>query len=116
MGPILVKEVKDVLEVNKDNFEAEVLNADQVVLVDFWSPSCEPCKALMPDVIKLSEQYGDKIKFCKLNTAENRRLAIGQKVLGLPTIAIYKGGAKVEELTKEDASLANIEAAITKYV
>ncbi len=86
------------LEINAENFEAEVLKSDKPVLLDFWGTKCEPCKALMPAVEKLAEKYGDKIKFCKLNTAENRRLAISQKVLGLPTIAMYKDGSKVEEL------------------
>ena len=101
---------------DKDNFEAEVLQAEGYVLVDFWSESCEPCKALMPDVQKLSEKYEGKMKFGKLDSTKARRLAIKEKVLGLPTIAIYKDGAKVEELTKDDVSVASIEAMIQRYV
>jgi len=104
------------IEINKENFEAEVLQAGQPVLLDFWGTKCEPCKALMPHVEKLSEDYGDKVKFCKLNTAENRRLAIKQKVLGLPTIAMYQNGEKVEELTKDNATPENIEEMIKKYI
>lgn len=87
------------LELNKDNFDAEVLQATGKILVDFWGTKCEPCKALMPDVEKLAEVYGDKIKMCKLNTAENRRLAMGQKVMGLPTFTVYENGAKVAEIS-----------------
>jgi thioredoxin 1 len=105
-----------VLEINAENFEAEVLKSDKPVLLDFWGTKCEPCKALMPAVEKLAEKYGDKIKFCKLNTAENRRLAISQKVLGLPTIAMYKDGAKVEELTQDKATPDNIEEMLKRYV
>lgn len=104
------------LEVDKDTFDAEVLQAEGLVLVDFWSDGCEPCKALLPDIEALSEVYGDKIKFVKLNTTQARRLAIKEKVLGLPTICIYKDGAKVEEVTKEEAKKPNIEAMIKKYV
>ncbi len=104
------------LEINAENFEAEVLKSDKPVLLDFWGTKCEPCKALMPAVEKLAEKYGDKIKFCKLNTAENRRLAISQKVLGLPTIAMYKDGAKVEELTQDKATPDNIEEMLKRYV
>lgn len=82
------------LSLDKETFEAEVLNSDEVVFVDFWSEGCEPCKALLPDIEKLSETYGDKIKFCKMDTTKARRLAIKQKVLGLPTLAIYKNGEK----------------------
>ena len=104
------------LEVNKVNFEDEVLQAPGVVLVDFWSEKCEPCMALVPEVEALATKYAGKMKFCKLNVLENRRLAIGQKVLGLPTIAVYKSGAKVAELTKEDATVANIEAMIGEQI
>lgn len=101
---------------DKDNFEAEVLGAEGYVFVDYWSESCEPCKALMPDVVKLSEQYADHMKFGKLDSTKARRLAIKEKVLGLPTMAIYKDGVKIDELTKDDATVANIEAMIKKYI
>ena len=100
------------IEVNKDNFEAEVLQASGPVLVDFWSEKCEPCMALLPEMEALEDKYGDRIKFCKLNVLQNRRLSIGQKVRGLPTIAVYKNGEKAAELTKDDATAANIEAMI----
>ena len=89
------------LEVNKTNFEAEVLQATGLVMVDFWSPKCEPCMALMPEVTVLAEKYAGKLKFCSLNVIENRRLAMGQKVMGLPVIAFYKDGDKIQELTGE---------------
>lgn len=104
------------LELNKENFESEVLEAEGYVLVDFWSQGCEPCKALMPSVHELADKYEDKLKFAALDTTKARRLAIKQKVLGLPTIAIYKDGNKVEEVTKDDATVPNIEAMINKYL
>ncbi len=104
------------LEVDKDNFEAEVLQANGLVLVDFWSDGCEPCKALMPDIEALSQEYGQQVKFVKLNTTQARRLAIKEKVLGLPTIAMYKGGSKVEEVTKDEARKTNVEAMIKKHL
>lgn len=105
------------IEVNKENFEKEVLKAEGAVLVDFWGPKCESCLSLMPDVEKLAEKYGDKIKFCKLNTAENRRLAISQKVLGLPTFIIYKDGEKVKEISgAENCTSEAIENLIKENV
>lgn len=100
------------LAVDKDTFEAEVLQAEGFVLVDYWGDGCEPCKALLPDVEALAEEFEGKVKFTKLNTTQARRLAISQKVLGLPTIALYKDGAKVGEVTKEDATKAGIKAMI----
>ena len=104
------------LEVNKDNFEAEVLEASGKVLVDYYGDGCVPCEALLPFVISMSEKYGDKLKFVKLNTTKARRLAIGQKILGLPVIAIYENGTKIEELVKDDATEENIEAMIAKHI
>jgi len=104
------------LVLDKTNFEAEVLQAEGYVLVDFFGDGCAPCEALMPHVEALSEKYDGKIKFTKLNTTKARRVAIGQKILGLPVIAIYKGGEKVEELVKEDATPENVEALIKKYI
>lgn len=104
------------LEVNRNTFEAEVLKSEGYVLVDFWSEGCEPCKALMPHVHELAEKYGEEVKFTSLDTAKARRLAISQKVLGLPVIAIYKDGQKIDELVKDDATPANIETMIQKYI
>ncbi len=104
------------LSVDKDTFQAEVLEAQGYVLVDYWSDGCEPCKALLPDVEALAEQYGEQVKFVKLNTTQARRLAISQKVLGLPTIALYRDGQKIEEATKDDANKKFIEAMIKKHV
>lgn len=100
------------LAVDKDTFEAEVLQAEGFTLVDYWSDGCEPCKALLPDVEALAIEFDGKVKFCKLNTTGARRLAISQKVLGLPTIALYKGGEKIAEVTKDDATKSGIKAMI----
>lgn len=105
------------ITLEKDTFETEVLESEGYVLVDFWSEGCEPCKALMPEVHKLAEKYADSgVKFTALDTTKARRLAIKQKVLGLPTLAIYKDGVKVDEVTKDDATIENVEAMIKKYI
>ncbi|MCL1982826.1 MAG: thioredoxin family protein [Clostridiales bacterium] len=102
------------IAVDKETFQAEVKDAGGLVLVDFWSESCESCKALMPDVEALAEKYGQQVKFAKLDVAKARRLAIGEKVLGLPTIVLYKDGEKIDEVNKDDATAGNIEAMIQK--
>ena len=104
------------LELDKETFEPEVLQASQTVFVDFYSDGCEPCKALMPVVEALAEKYNDKMKFTKINTMKARRLAIAQKVLGLPVMAIYKGGEKIVELVKEDCTADNIENMIKENI
>jgi len=110
------KEVKLMVELTKENFEEEVLEAKGKVFVDFYGDGCVPCEALMPFVHNLADKYGGKLKFASLNTTKARRLAIGQKVLGLPVMAVYENGVKIEELIKQDATETNIEAMIQKYV
>jgi len=100
---------------DKNNFEEEVLKAEGLVLVDFWNEGCEPCKALLPLVEALESNY-EAVKFCKLNTSGARRVAISQRVMGLPNISLYKDGKKIEEVTKEDASKENVEAMIKRHL
>lgn len=104
------------LVLDKNTFKEEVLEGEGYVLVDFFGDGCEPCAALMPAVEALNEKYGEQLKFAKLNTTKARRVAIGEKVMGLPVVAIYKDGAKIEELVKDDATAENIEAMIQKYI
>ncbi|MDY0236486.1 MAG: thioredoxin domain-containing protein [Gudongella sp.] len=103
------------LELTKENFEAEVLKAEGTVLVDFWSPSCEPCKALMPKVHEFEEKYSDKVKFASLDITQARRVAIGQKVLGLPVVAIYKNGERVDSVVGDEATSKSVGELIEKH-
>jgi len=104
------------LEVTKTDFEEIVLQGEGHILVDYYGDGCGPCDALLPHIVSLEEIYGQQIKFVKLNTTKARRLAISQKILGLPAIAIYKDGEKIEELVKDDATPENIETMIKKYI
>ena len=104
------------IELDKDNFEAEVLQVKGKVFVDFYSDGCVPCQALMPFVEKCAHTYADKLKFGSINTTKARRLAISQQVLGLPVMAIYQNGQKIEELVKDAATEANIEAMILRHI
>ena len=103
------------LELDKKTFAEET--AEGKVLVDFYGDGCVPCAALMPHVHELADKYADSgIKFCALNTTKARRVAIGQQVLGLPTVAMYVDGAKVEEVVKEAATAESVEELIKKYL
>ncbi len=100
------------LELNKENFDEVVLNGEGLILVDFWGDGCEPCKALMPDIEALAEEYEGKVTFTKLNTTKARRLAISQKVLGLPTIILYQNGEKLATVTGKDTNKEAIKEMI----
>ncbi len=104
------------LIVDKETFGPEVLESEGFVLVDYYSDGCVPCQALLPELEAIAEKNQDKAKFVKLNTSKARRLAIKQKVLGLPTITLYKNGEKVAELTKDDATAKNIEAMLAENI
>ena len=103
------------LEVDKNTFEAEVLQAPGKVVVDFYGDGCVPCAALMPHVHEFAEKYGATLKFFALNTTKARRLAISQKILGLPVIAVYENGEMIDSCVKDDATPENVEAMIKKY-
>lgn len=103
------------VELTKESFEEEVLKATGYVLVDFYGDGCVPCAALMPHIHNFDGVYGNEIKFCALNTTKARRLAISQKVLGLPVIAVYKDGNMVDSRVKEDATPKACEEMIKKY-
>ena len=104
------------LDFNKDNFAAEVLEAPGKIFVMFTGDGWAPCAAIKPFVAGCSEKYGDKLKFGTVNTGTNKRLAIGQRVMGIPTMVVYEKGEKVETLGKDDASEANIEAFIQRHI
>ena len=104
------------ISVNKENFEAEVLQSDMPCVVDLWGPQCGPCLALMPEVEKLAGEFEGRIKFCKLTVAENRRLVIGLRVMAVPTILFYKGGETTARLTGEGVSIESIREEAEKLL
>jgi thioredoxin 1 len=105
------------VEVNKDNYDAEVLQSKLPVVVDFWGPQCHPCLVLMPAVEHLEHEYAGKIKVAKLNAAAgNRMLCAKLRVLGLPTFLFYKDGVEVKRLSGEQLTKEDIEEAIKHVI
>ncbi|WP_018924464.1 thioredoxin family protein [Salsuginibacillus kocurii] len=102
------------IEVNKKNFTEEVLQADKPVIVDFWGPSCQPCLTLMPEVEQLSHTYHEQVKLVKLNSAENRKLCIQYRVMGLPAFLLFKDGEVVKRISGDSLTKDDIEALINE--
>ena len=103
-----------ILEVDKNTFEAEVLQAPGKVVVDFYGDGCVPSAPLMPHVHAFADTH-TTLKFCALNTTKARRLAIGQKILGLPVIAVYENGVMIDSRVKEEATPEAVEEMIQKH-
>ncbi len=81
-----------VLTITKENFEEEVLNASEPVLVDFWATWCGPCKMFSPIVDKTAEEMEGKVKFGKINVDEQPDLAQRYNVMSIPTAVLFKNG------------------------
>jgi len=81
--------------VTDDDFEANVLNAEGPVLVDYWAEWCGPCKMIAPALDELSGEMGDKLKIAKLNIDENPNTPSKFGVRGIPTLMLFKDGQVV---------------------
>jgi thioredoxin 1 len=98
-------------ELDKDSFDAKVLPHRGILLVDFWSESCETCMDMMPQMEALEKELAGKAEFARVNIQGNRRLAIREKVLGLPAVVIYKDGQRVRSFATEFTP-AQVKAAV----
>ena len=83
-----------ITEVNKDNFEEEVLKSDKKVLVDFWADWCGPCKMLSPVIDKLAEELDD-VKVCKVNVDTEPTISIEYNIMSIPTLIVFENCVEV---------------------
>lgn len=86
------------LKVNAENFEAEVLQSDITVLVDFYSDSCVPCKRLSPVLAEIEEQYADTLKVAKVNINFDAELVEKYEIQVAPTLIFFKNGEETARL------------------
>ena len=80
------------MNITKNNFEQEVLHSDKPVLIDFWAPWCGPCRMLSPVISEIAEEYGDKVKVCKVNVDDEGELVASFNVMSIPTLVVVKDG------------------------
>lgn len=103
-----------VAAVTDSTFKQEVLESPIPTLVDFWAAWCAPCRAIAPMVEELAKQYAGKVKVVKLNVDENPRTASDFRIMGIPTLLLFKGGTVVEQVVglvpkpKLEAALARV--------
>jgi thioredoxin 1 len=87
------------IDLNKLNFDSEVLKSDKMVLVDFWATWCVPCKTTEPMVDDIASSFKEKIKVGKVNVETDADLANRYAVRGVPTFLIFKNGEVVDQIT-----------------
>ena len=88
----------DALKVEDATWDADVMKASELVMVDFWAVWCGPCQMVAPIVEELAKEYAGKVKVRKLNTDENPEVAGRYQVMSIPTILFFKNGQVVEKL------------------
>jgi thioredoxin 1 len=89
----------EMVSVTEANFQAEVLEASQPVLVDYGAVWCGPCKMLDPIVDQLAEEWSGKVKVVKLDVDESPDLAVQYQVMGVPTLMLFVNGQPVQRVT-----------------
>ena len=95
-------------------FEADVLQAAEPVVVDFYADWCPPCRMMDPAVETLAGEFAGKVKFGKLNVDSNQEIAIRYGVMGIPTLGLFRGGKLVDRLVGYPGAAAPIRTWIEK--
>ena len=104
--------MSNAVDINDSVFEAEVLNSEQLVVVDFWAPWCGPCRKLGPVLDEVASEFEGKVKFVKMNTDESLETAKNYSISGLPSLLVFKDGKAVERLVglmPKSSIIQNIE-------
>ena|SRR5215210_726909 len=91
-------ETKTVQIVEDKDFQNFVLEAETPVVVDFWAPWCGPCRMVSPIVEELSTEYGEKVRFAKMNTDDNEETTVQFGVFSIPTLIVFNKGREVNRL------------------
>ena len=86
------------ININKNNFENEVLNSDKTVLLDFWASWCAPCRMVVPIVEEIADEHRD-IKVGKINVDEEPELANKFSIMSIPTLVVMKNGKIVQQVS-----------------
>jgi len=109
--------MKSTIEINEANFEAEVLNSDQPVVVDVWAEWCGPCKMLAPVLDEIATEQNGRVKVAKVNVDDNPGLAARFDVRAIPTLLYFAGGELLHQtagVVGKKTILSNLERLTVK--
>ncbi|WP_157157679.1 MULTISPECIES: thioredoxin [unclassified Diaminobutyricimonas] len=96
-------------------FEAEVLNSETPILVDFWAEWCGPCRMVSPILDQIAAEHADKIKIVKLNVDENPATAMKYQITSIPAMKVYRGGEVVKTVIGAKPKHA-LEADLAEFI
>jgi thioredoxin 1 len=105
----------DLLQVTDDNFDAEIVNSDLPVMVDFWAEWCGPCRMVAPVVEELAKEYEGKIKVAKMDVDKNRQTPAKFGIRNIPTLILFKGGEVANTIIGAQPK-SSIEAELKKLL
>jgi thioredoxin 1 len=99
----------EVAAVGTGNFESEVVQSSQPVVVDFWAEWCQPCKMLTPVLDRISQSYAGRLKVVKCNVDENQDIAMKYGVMSIPNLIFFKDGQVVDQVVgfQDEAKLSS---------
>ena len=102
-------------EVSDADFQAEVLDSDRPVVVDFWAQWCGPCRVVSPIIDDLAEQHGDRVKFLKMNVDDNLQTQGRYNILSIPTVILFERG-EPQEIVIGARSKTHYESALERWL
>jgi thioredoxin 1 len=103
-------------EVNKDNYQQEVVENPVPTVVDFWGPQCARCLELMPAMEEIARERKSEMRVVKIDATKNRRLCMGLRLMRLPAFLFYRNGQEVGRISGDEITESDLRGAVDKLL
>lgn len=103
-------------DVNKENYQQEVIESVLPTVVDFWGPKCVRCMELMPAIEQIVLEKKDQMRLIKIDATKNRRLCMGLKLMRLPAFLFYRDGKEVGRISGDELAEKDLRQAVEKLL